>query len=129
MKEIIGRKKRMQMRVFTEKLCIVLITCGCALLIAGGISTWFWQAMFGAIYGVHTGDTGIAGMTTELSIIAEYAALKPLINLVMYIIPWTFYASGCGVLVMGFTGLLLEIVSDAVCRVFGKRRGKQNVSW
>ncbi|MFJ7174666.1 hypothetical protein [Citrobacter freundii] len=128
MKEITGRKKRIQARLFTERLCIVLITCGCALLIAGGISTWFWQTMFGAIYGEHTGDTGTAGMATDPSIIAEYAALKPLINLVMYIIPWTFYASGCGALVMGFIGLLLEIVSDAVCRVFGKRRGKQNVS-
>lgn len=121
------RKKRVQMRMFTEKLCIVLITCGAALLIAGEISAWFWQGMFAATYGQHTADTGIADMATDPNIIAEYAALKPLMNLVMYIVPWTFRAFSGGVLLMGFVGLLLSIMSDTICRIFGKRRGKKNV--
>lgn len=80
----------MQIRIFTEKLCIVLIICGAMFLIAGWISDWLWQGMFAAIYGQHTGDTGIAGMATDPVIIGEYATLKPRINLVMYLIPLDF---------------------------------------
>lgn len=128
MKEITGIKKRLQMRLFTEKLCIVLITCGAVLLISGGISAWFWQGMFAATYGQHTADTGIAGMATDPTIIAQYATLKPLINLVMYIIPWTFYSLGCGALVVGVAGQLLEMVYEVICRAFRKSRVKQNVN-
>lgn len=127
MKEVTERKKSMQTWEFTEKLCSVLIICGGVLLIAGEISDWFWRAMFEAIYGLHTGDMGAAGMATDPTIIAEYTALKPLVNLTMYIVPWIFWASGCGALLMGFAGLLLSIVSGTICRIFGKRRRKQNV--
>ena len=128
MRAMSEKKKDMQIRIFTEKLCIVLIICGAMFLIAGWISDWLWQGMFAAIYGQHTGDTGIAGMATDPVIIGEYATLKPRINLVMYLIPWTFYALGCGAIVIGVAGQLLDITYEGICRIFRKLRAKQHVS-
>lgn len=51
MRAMSEKKKDMQIRIFTEKLCIVLIICGAMFLIAGWISDWLWQGMFAAIYG------------------------------------------------------------------------------
>ncbi|EOY8347209.1 hypothetical protein ACQEPQ_003747 [Escherichia albertii] len=67
-------------------------------------------------------------MATDPVIIGEYATLKPLINLVMYLIPWTFCALGCGAIVTGVAGQLLDITYEEICRIFRKLRAKQHVS-
>lgn len=67
-------------------------------------------------------------MATDPVIIGEYATLKPRINLVMYLIPWTFYALGCGAIVTGVAGQLLDITYEGICRIFRKLRAKQHVS-
>ncbi len=45
MRAMSEKKKDMQIRMFTEKLCIVLIICGAMFLIAGWISNWLWQGL------------------------------------------------------------------------------------
>lgn len=49
-------------------------------------------------------------------------------NVLMYAIPWTFYALGCGAIVTGVAGQLLDITYEGICRIFRKLRAKQHVS-
>ena len=109
---------------FSQKLYMAMMMWGGALLIAGLISSWFWHGMFGIAFG----EGGLAGQVSESGIIAEYAALKPLMNLVMYVVPWGFYALGGGALMAGLTGSLVEYVYDVIRNIFGKNEGERNIS-
>ncbi|EHP0862171.1 hypothetical protein KNZ39_003752 [Escherichia coli] len=109
---------------FSQKLYMAMMMWGGALLIAGLISSWFWHGMFGIAFG----EGGLAGQVSEPGIIAEYAALKPLMNLVMYVVPWGFYALGGGALMAGLTGSLVEYVYDVIRYIFGKNEGERNIS-
>ncbi|EGC2886753.1 hypothetical protein OJ723_001202 [Salmonella enterica] len=124
MKGKVEKEISFQKDKFSQKLYMALMMCGGALLIAGLISSWFWHGMFGITFG----EGGLAGQVSEPGIIAEYAALKPLINLVMYVVPWGFYALGGGALMAGLTGCLVEYAYDVVRNIFGKNEGERNIS-
>lgn len=109
---------------FSQKLYMAMMMWGGALLIAGLISSWFWHGMFEITFG----EGGRAGHVSEPGIIAEYAALKPLLNLVMYVVPWGFYALGGGAFMAGMTGCLVEYAHDVVRNIFGKNEEERNIS-
>jgi hypothetical protein len=76
--------------LFLNRAGTVLILVGLALFIAGGLSTFAWQRIFDGMFP--------AGSLTRN---AEMLAIKPLINIVMYVMPFAFYFMAVGMLIVG----------------------------
>ncbi|EBY6939024.1 hypothetical protein ACXA28_004206 [Salmonella enterica subsp. enterica serovar Chester] len=88
-------------RVFCSKLSAVLLATGCAILVAALLAGLFWGQMFEAVYGASATDPGVAGRETDPAMVAEYAALKPLLNLTLYVVPTTLGFTGAGLFLTG----------------------------
>ena len=95
------RIKSQDDRVFRSRLCAVLLATGCAILVAALLADLFWGQMFEAVYGTSATNPGEAGRETDPAMVAEYAALKPLLNLTLYVVPTTLGFTGAGLFLTG----------------------------
>ncbi|EBP0846464.1 hypothetical protein QTR52_004396 [Salmonella enterica] len=101
------KKSRVSDGVFFSRVYCVLLATGCAFLVASLLAGYYWSEMFGAIYGASVADPGVAGRETDPAMAAEYATLKPLLNLTLYLVPTTLGFLGTGMVLTGavFTGI------------------------
>lgn len=111
-------------RVFRSRLSAVLLATGCAILVAALLADLFWGQMFETVYGSSSTDPGVAGRETDPQMLAEYATLKPLINLTMYIIPTTLGFTGAGLFL---TGTGIAVVDALAERWQAWRRARRTV--
>lgn len=99
-------------RIFRSRFSVVLLTTGCAILVAALLADLFWGRMFEAIYGVSVADPGVAGRETNPLVMAEYAALKPMLNLIMYVVPTTLGFIGAGFFLTGAGLAAVDSLAD-----------------
>lgn len=81
--------------LFLNRAGTVLILVALALFIAGGVSQFAWLRIF-----VRTFPSGPLTKDTEM------LAIKPLINIVMYAMPFAFNFMGLGALIVGLVSHL-----------------------
>ncbi|EBS4817066.1 hypothetical protein DEN29_18500 [Salmonella enterica subsp. enterica serovar Javiana] len=110
--------------VFRSRFSTVLLVTGCAILVAALLADMFWWQMFETLYGATAEDLGVAGRETDPQMLAEYATLKPLINLTMYIIPTTLGFTGAGLFL---TGTGIAVVDALAERWQAWRRARRTV--
>ncbi|EAP7475662.1 hypothetical protein HT886_003941 [Salmonella enterica] len=101
------KKIRVSDDIFFGRVYCVLLATGCAFLVGSLMADYYWSEMFEAIYGASVAGSGVAGRETDPAVVAEYATLKPLLNLTMYLVPTTLGFLGAGMVLTGavFAGI------------------------
>lgn len=95
-------------RLFTQRLITVFFMVSVAFFVGGAVSHYAWDLIFGRMFPDNPSASDLAWQSW-----ADVVAIKPLLNIVMYAVPWGFYAAGCG----AFVASALITIVDAADRL------------
>lgn len=111
--------------IFRCRLILALVATGCAILVAALLAGMFWGHMFAVIYGTSVTDPGVAGRETAPEMVEGYAALKPLLNLTLYVVPTTLGFTGAGLFLTGAGLAAADALADRWQAWCQKRRATE----
>ena len=114
-------ERRQRDNEFTVRVAFVFILLSGVFLVAGWVSKYFWESVFHLMY--ETG--GFADKATEVADIQDYQALKPLVNLTMYVIPDTLVSICIGFFLVGLLFIAVEGLSVLLERYQQRRARKR----